>query len=394
MVWDALVGRFVGRGTGLLAGKPLVVVELGGLRWYGWFSAWAGRLLALGGRGVVAMASPERVDGGRLPDEAFLSAVRARVRQAGLGVAEVSRDCGQPVHVVRLAVQRQVGDWPLYRRVLEVCGADQAVIARFHAGWKRARPGAGAAVSNVVPISSRGQQPPVVPVEDDELCAADAGEFIALLRLVQVRSGLSPAQIAVRSEIPRSTAYRFVDNRKNTALPTKVEQVKAFLVGCRLPEHQVRRVVLVWTDLREAEAVQRSSAAEQPPVEEVVDVQADRSESAADSLRWLADEIAERSSAQARLQADFVRWGLAVAYVLVATALAGALVILTSGWTAGTQVLAIMLVFVLSAGLAASWCANVGRWTERGPRPNRSSPTVGLVVEAPGAAPAVIGLEK
>ncbi|MEO6086694.1 MAG: hypothetical protein ABIQ18_26630 [Umezawaea sp.] len=289
---------------------------------------------------------------------------------------------------MRLAVQRQVGDWPLYRRVLEVCGADKAVIARFHAGWKRARPGAVA--SNVVSISSRVQQPPVVPVEDDELCAADAGEFIALLRLVQVRSGLSPAQVAVRSGIPRSTAYRFVDNRKNTALPTKVEQVKAFLVGCRLPEHQVRRVVLLWTDLREAEAVQRSSPAEQ--VEDVVEVQPERAEAAADSLRWLADEIAERSPA--RLQADFVRWGLAVVYVLVTTALAGALVISTSGWTAGTQVLAIMLVCVLSAGLAASWCANVGRWTTREPRPNRSSPTAGLVVEAPGAAPAVIGLEK
>jgi hypothetical protein len=111
-------------------------------------------------------------------------------------------------------------------------------------------------------------------------------------------------------------------------------------------------------------------------------------------LRWLADEIAERSGAPERLRADFVRWGLAGAYVLVTTALAGALVISTSGWAAGTQVLAIMLVCVLSAGLAASWCVNVGRWTARGPRPNRSSSTGGLVVEAPEAAPAVIGLEK
>jgi hypothetical protein len=193
----------------------------------------------------------------------------------------------------------------------------------------------------------------------------------------------------MRSEIPRSTAYRFVDDRRNTALPTKVEQVKAFLVGCGLPEHQVRRVVLLWTDLREVEADRRAAPAEPAPAE----VEPDRSESTADSLRWLADEIAERSNAPARQQADFVRWGLAVVHVLVTTTLAAALVISTSGWAAGTQVLAIMLVGVLSAGLAASWCTNLGRWTTRGPRPDRLSPKTGLV-EEPGAAPAVIGLDQ
>lgn len=342
------------------------------------------------------MTSPEAVDGvRRLPDEAFLGAVRAQIRQAGLAVAEVARDCRQPPQVVRHAVQRQVGDWPLYRRVLEVCGADKAAIARFHSAWKRAKPSTG--TSNVVPISSRVHQtpdesPPAASVQDDELRAASARDFIAVLRLVQVRSGLTPAQIAIRSGIPRSTAYRFVDHRKNTALPTKVEQVQAFLVGCRLPEHQVRKVVLLWTDVREAESAHRSSAAatgHRPP-DGIAEVRPDQ---AADSLRWLANEIAERSGPPVHQQVDLLRWGLAVVNVLVTTVLAAALVISTSGWATGPQVLTIMLVCVLSAGISASWCTNLGRWNVREPRKARSSSATGLVVEDPGAAPPVIGLD-
>ncbi|MET1074536.1 MAG: hypothetical protein ABWY11_17955 [Umezawaea sp.] len=345
------------------------------------------------------MTSPRPVDGEqRLPAEVFLGAVRSRIRQSGLAASEVARDCGQPVQVVRDAVQRRVGEWALYRRILEVCGADKAAVAQLHGAWKRAR----GATSNVVSISSRVHQPadggqPAAAVQDDELRAATPREFIAVLRLVQVRSGLSPAQIAIRADIPRSTAYRFVDNKKNSALPTKVEQVKAFLAGCRLPEQQVRKVVLLWTDLRDFESDNRSSvetANRDPLTGDIAEAKPDRPEQTADSLRWLADEIVERSGAPANSPADLLRWGSAVAYVLVTTALAAALVISTSGWAAGTQVLAIMLVCVLSAGLAASWCANVGRWTGRGPRRGRSAAEAGLVVESPGAAPAVIGLEK
>jgi hypothetical protein len=341
------------------------------------------------------MTSPHPVEGPRrLPDEVFLGAVRSQIRQAGLAVSEVARDCGQPANVVRDAVQRRVGEWPLYRRVLEVCGADKAAVARFHSAWKRAK----GPTSNVVSISSRVHQPadegqPAAAVEDDELRATTPREFIAVLRLVQVRSGLSPAQIAIRADIPRSTAYRFVDNKKNSALPTKVEQVKAFLAGCRLPDNQVRKVVLLWTDLRELESENRSSA--EPATHlftgEIAEV---KPEQPADSLQWLADEIVERSGSPANSPADLLRWGLAVVYVLVTTMLAGALVISTSEWATGTQVLAIMLVCVLSAGLAASWCTNVGRWTARGPRRGSSAAEAGLVVDSPGAAPAVIGLEK
>ncbi|WNV81922.1 hypothetical protein [Umezawaea sp. Da 62-37] len=347
------------------------------------------------------MTSPRPVDGERRsPAEVFLGAVRSRIRQSGLVVPEVARDCRQPVQVVRDAVQGQVGEWPLYRRILEVCGADKAAVAQFHGAWKRARP--GSPPSNVVSISSRAHQAvdggqPAVPVEDGELRAATPREFIAVLRLVQIRSGFTPAQIAIRSNIPRSTAYRFVDNKKNTALPTKADQVKAFLVGCRLPENQVRRVVLLWTDLREAESEKRSSIGAEaldPLVGEGVDATPDRSGSAADSLQWLADEIVGRSNGRASSPAEFLRWGLAVVYVLVTTALAAALVISTSGWAAGTQVLAIMLVCVLSAGLAASWCTNVGRWTARGSRRGSATEDAGLVIESPGAAPAVIGLEE
>ncbi|HEX7302173.1 hypothetical protein [Lentzea sp.] len=74
-------------------------------------------------------------------------------------------------------------------------------------------------------------------------------EFLALLKKIQVRSGLSPAKIADRagSKLGRSQAYSMLNRG---TLPTKPEQVRLFTVTCGLSEPQVSRVMELWTKLR------------------------------------------------------------------------------------------------------------------------------------------------
>jgi hypothetical protein len=303
----------------------------------------------------------------------FLRAIRAELRRAGMSVSDVAQDVGRPGDVIRDAVQQRVGGWP----ILDACGTDRATVRQLRDAWERLAPVTRPA--NVVPISRRVQPvpdpgPAVIPLADKELRAVSAEAFIALLRLVQLRSGRKPAEIAVHAGIPRSTAYRFVDDRKNTALPTKAEQVWAFLVACRLPEHQVQQVMLLWTELRQngpaphpAPRVVAAEPAEQP----------------------LAPVPPPLSGPASR--ADLIRFGLAITCVLTATGLTAALVITASGWPAGPQVLAIMLMAVLTTAIAASWCVNGRQLVPREQR--RPATGDGLAIEDTPAAPPVIGAD-
>ena len=91
---------------------------------------------------------------------------------------------------------------------------------------------------------------PLLATSTAELRAATAAEFIELLRTIQVRSGLTPPEISRRAGqvLPRSQIYSLLKRGK---LPTKPEQVRAFVTICGLPEPQVARVMELWATLRE-----------------------------------------------------------------------------------------------------------------------------------------------
>jgi hypothetical protein len=360
----------------------------------------------------VAMTSPERRRGEqRLSAAAFLSAMRTELRRAGMSVSDVAQEVGQPVDVIRDAVQRRIGEWSCYHRILDVCTADGSTVERLRDTWEQLasyrsqasppRPGMAdtSRSATVVPISRYVQQKPdeqpaTVPLKDSELGAATPEAFIALLRRVQLRSGRKPVEIASRAGIPRSTAYRFVDDRKNTALPTKIEQVRAFLEACGLPAHQVQKVMVLWTDLHQVYSTKQRSASASVAPREFEQAQQARPD-AAD-----APQVLDRSSVgnfgrtAAASRADLIRFGLAVACVLTATALTAALVITASGWPAGPQVLAIMLVAVLSTALAASWCTSGSPPPAPARRSGGPSPENALTIEDAYAAPPVIGLDS
>lgn len=84
---------------------------------------------------------------------------------------------------------------------------------------------------------------PLVPTTAAELHASTAAEFAALLRKIQVRSGLSVPEVARRAGLPRSQAYSMLTRG---TLPTKPAQVRLFVTTCGLPEPLVAVVMGLW----------------------------------------------------------------------------------------------------------------------------------------------------
>lgn len=322
---------------------------------------------------------------------AFLGAVRVEMRRAGLSVPDLAQDVGRSAESVRDGVQRRVREWSFYRRVLTACAADTATVEHLHGVWRGLDTAHRAGTSrpaNVVPMSryvpeAREDEPRAVPVRDDELAAATPAEFISLLRRIQVRSGLTPAEVAVRGGIPRSTAYRFVNDRKNTSLPAKMEQVRAFAVACGLPDAQVEQVVVVWCELHGTPVAASPPAGRPEPAPHEAAAQT-HDETRPDEALNLRDVVLP-------LLTGLARPVLAMASVLVTTGLTASVVVFASGWPPGQQVLVVMLMALLFTMIAAAWCLGAGRSVDPERRRRGPSPDGGLVVEDVVGAPAVIG---
>ncbi|MBF6150290.1 hypothetical protein [Nocardia nova] len=73
-------------------------------------------------------------------------------------------------------------------------------------------------------------------------------DFMAALRYVQQKSGRTAGQVAAFGNLPRSTAYRFVDPR-NTTLPKYRHQLASFLHGCRLLPSAADVILQRWDNL-------------------------------------------------------------------------------------------------------------------------------------------------
>ncbi|WP_280336063.1 hypothetical protein [Nocardia wallacei] len=97
-----------------------------------------------------------------------------------------------------------------------------------------------------------------------KMTAETPEEFLALLRSILKWSGLTASQVAVSSQIPRSTCYHFV-NPANTKLPKYRDQVEKFARGCRLNDFHVAQVVKLWDKLQHGDA--SVALAEPPPPE-------------------------------------------------------------------------------------------------------------------------------
>src|SRR4051794_16454355 len=88
-----------------------------------------------------------------------------------------------------------------------------------------------------------------VELKADELTLATVFEFVAMLRLVLKKSGLTAGQVAVKTSIARSSAYSLVAVTR-TGLPVNPDQVRIFLGGCGLRLDQVDQVMRAWDRLK------------------------------------------------------------------------------------------------------------------------------------------------
>ncbi|WP_146231352.1 hypothetical protein [Lentzea atacamensis] len=95
----------------------------------------------------------------------------------------------------------------------------------------------------------RRKSQPLIPTSSDELDASTVAEFLALLKKIRLRSGLSLPKIAglAGPALPRSQAYSMLNRG---TLPTKPEQVRLFVTTCGLPEPQVAQVMELWARLQ------------------------------------------------------------------------------------------------------------------------------------------------
>lgn len=79
--------------------------------------------------------------------------------------------------------------------------------------------------------------------------AKDATEFRELLGRILESSPLSCGQIAIKTGMPRSTAYS-LPNTNRPGLPSNPEQVIAFVRACGLTPTQAQLVMDLWTKLQ------------------------------------------------------------------------------------------------------------------------------------------------
>ena len=84
-----------------------------------------------------------------------------------------------------------------------------------------------------------------VTLAPEELTLATVDDFLAVLRLVLDRSGLTAGQVAAKTSIARSSAYHLV-SMSRTGLPVDPDQVLLFLTGCGLRMDQVDEIMRAW----------------------------------------------------------------------------------------------------------------------------------------------------
>jgi hypothetical protein len=94
---------------------------------------------------------------------------------------------------------------------------------------------------------------PAVETSDEDIRAGTPEEFADLLRLLRVRSGAGPSEIAKRSSIARSQVYELIKQGR-TSLPTRAGQVIAFARACGLTQDKIDILTAVWAELAEPPA--------------------------------------------------------------------------------------------------------------------------------------------
>lgn len=82
----------------------------------------------------------------------------------------------------------------------------------------------------------------------EQLTASTPGQFGQLLNRIMTAKELTASQVAIKARIPRSQAYNMA-SRTRAKLPSRPEQVRAFVEACDLAPLQVGLVMDLWAKL-------------------------------------------------------------------------------------------------------------------------------------------------
>jgi hypothetical protein len=96
----------------------------------------------------------------------------------------------------------------------------------------------------------------------EQLTASTPGQFCQLLSRIMTAKEVTASQVAIKARIPRSQAYNMA-SRSRAKLPSRPEQVRAFVEACDLAPLQVGLVMDLWAKL-DQQAREQATVASSP----------------------------------------------------------------------------------------------------------------------------------
>lgn len=114
-------------------------------------------------------------------------------------------------------------------------------------------------LARVLHVAGFADQQPLLgwnELDVTDLAVRDPDELARLLKTAMVRSGQGSGQLSKKTGIHRSQVY-LLTNPGRGSLPRNSQQIRVFLRACRVPPHQVHRIIEQWYDLHRSRSVHK-----------------------------------------------------------------------------------------------------------------------------------------
>lgn len=164
----------------------------------------------------------------------------------------------RPIQLIKATENGDLMRWQVYVNWLGHRSVDARQDSELWMRWNDLREGLLA--------ERRAREREMTLMPTGELSATTVAEFTALLRKLRCGANGGVVALSKRSGISRSQIYAMTEISK-PVLPTRSDQVRAFLEGCGLPEHQVIQVEQIWADLNASRAGEAAFSTERALLE-------------------------------------------------------------------------------------------------------------------------------
>jgi hypothetical protein len=204
-----------------------------------------------------------------------------------VGEAVAQQSGGVPEALTAVVLRGELRSWGFYQDLLDEDTVTTKARDSLRAQWQQAHEQDQAA--------GWPRYTALVPTSVAEIQASTPPQFAALLRQTVERSGEKPPVLLERAEgvFGRSQLFAMTA-KKRQALPTKPAQVQMLGRVCGLNEDCVARLLLVWSQLRTAPAVDAVSTTAAGDVPAVRDAVSGEPEAGLEPARWVSRVMPEQ----------------------------------------------------------------------------------------------------